>query len=80
MELGIDRNQIIDARILHGMPAVVEHGHIRSARCTGKADGGVLHAGLIEIDPQDGVEAGALEGSGHVLGAGAAQKRTQPPP
>ena len=67
MEFGIDRNQIIDAGILHGMAAVIEHGDIGGTRRARKTDGGVLHAGLVEIGAEDGIEAGAPEGGGNVL-------------
>src|SRR5581483_2038959 len=33
----------------------------------GKTDGGVLHAGLIEIGAEDHLETGALEGGGDIL-------------
>ena len=59
-EFGINRHEIIDARELHGMAAVIEDGDIGGTGGTGKADGGIVHAGFIEIDPQNGLEAGAL--------------------
>ena len=68
VQFGIDRNQIIDAGILHGMAAVIEHGDIGGTRRARKTDGGVLHAGLVEIGAEDGLEAGPPEGGGDVLG------------
>jgi hypothetical protein len=43
------------------MAAVIEDRDIGLARRAGKPDGRVLHAGIVEIETDDGLEAAALE-------------------
>ena len=67
-KLGIDRNQIVDPRILQRVTAVIEHRHVGIARCAGEPDGGVLHFVLVEIEADDGLEAGALQRRADIFG------------
>ena len=48
-EHGIDRDQIVDAGILHRVAAVIEYGNVRRARRLCKVDGGIVHFRLVEI-------------------------------
>src|SRR5215831_16693693 len=67
VELGIDRHQIIDAVELDGVAAVVEDADVGGLRSARKADDGVLHSGMVEVDPPDNLEIHALERRRHIL-------------
>mgnify|MGYP001015743589 CR=1 FL=1 len=56
IELGIHRHQVIDAVMLHGMAAVVEHRHVGIGCGASEADRQLLHVGLVEIGAQDHLE------------------------
>ncbi len=67
IELGIDRHQIVDTVVLHGMAAVVEHRHVCIGSGARKPDGGLLHLRLADIGREDDVEIASLQRGGHIL-------------
>jgi hypothetical protein len=68
VKLRVDRDQVIDAPILHRMAAVVEHRHIGGAGRAREPDRGILHSGLIEIDPHNGLETFPPQRRADILG------------
>jgi hypothetical protein len=50
------------------MATVIENRHISVTGSACEPDFGILHSALIEVDPDYGLEAGALEGFGDILG------------
>jgi hypothetical protein len=67
-EHGIDRHQVVDAVELHRVSAVVEHGDVRSACGTRKADGEILHVGLAQVHALEDLETTPLEGHRNIFG------------
>jgi hypothetical protein len=51
---------------LHCVPAVIHERHVHVASSARESDRFFLHAGLVEIEPDDRLKANALQGSGDI--------------
>jgi hypothetical protein len=67
-ELGVDRHQIIDAGELHGVTTIIKDSNIGVARHPCELDCVLIHPGLVQIEADDGFEAGAGQRSRDILG------------
>ncbi len=64
LEGGIDRQQVVLAGDLDAVAGIVDHRHVGLFRLEAEVAQGMLHAELIEIDPEVDVEVGLTQGLG----------------
>jgi hypothetical protein len=67
LKFSVDRRQIINARILERMAAIIKNRHISRSRGASEIDGNFSHSGLIEIHALNHFESGPPKGSRNVF-------------